>query len=144
MKRSLRSFVSFEADFPTNGQPPGKELADFIASALRDKSVGCTGPEEREGWAWQVFWQAGSIQLESIIGFADDAPRQWLITTYAHVPFLRKIFVVGIQREREKNLRQFCEVIDGVLKDDGRFATIRWYTQHDFDGDYGDTWGEAP
>jgi hypothetical protein len=74
MKMSLRSFVSFEADFPTDGQPPGKELADFIASAIRDKSVGCTGPEEREGWAWQIFWQAGSIQLGSIIGFADDAP----------------------------------------------------------------------
>jgi hypothetical protein len=141
---SLRSFVSFEADFSTDGQPPGKELADFIASALREKSLGCTGPAEREGWAWEVFWRAGNIQVESIIGFADDAPRQWLITTYSHVSFLRKIFIAGIEQEREKTLRQFCEAIDNALQDDGRFATIRWYTQQEFDGDYGDTWGEAP
>jgi hypothetical protein len=40
---SLRSFVSFEADFPTDSQPPGKEIADFIASSLREEGLECTG-----------------------------------------------------------------------------------------------------
>jgi hypothetical protein len=140
----LRTHVSFKADFPIDGQPAGRELADFISSALHSAEIEHTGPEEREGWAWDIRSRAGKVQVECIVGFVDDDPRQWLITTSGHLPLLAKLFGGRGEQVREAALRPFCEAIDRAVKSDTRFSTIRWYTKKDFDTDYGDTWGVAP
>jgi hypothetical protein len=140
----LHSFVSFKAAFPVDGEPAGKELADFISSALRSAGIEHTNPEEREGWAWNIFSQAGKVKIESIIGFVDDEPLQWLITSYGHLPFLNKLFSGGGGQVREAALRPFCEAIDSAIKSDTRFSEIRWYTEKDFNTDNGDTWNEVP
>lgn len=139
----LRTFVSFKADFPTDGQPAGKKLADFILTALRVAGIEHTGPEDREGWAWDIYCKAGKIQIECIIGFMDDDPREWLITTYGHGPLLLRLFGGG-GKARETALRPFCEAIDSAIKQDDRFSSIRWYLQKDWDALHSDTWGEIP
>lgn len=46
----LRTFVSFEADFPTDGHPAGRELADFVANAIRKQGMAVSiQPIERIG-----------------------------------------------------------------------------------------------
>ena len=140
----VRTIVSFNGDFPFDGDPAGKELADFISSALRSMGIEHTGPDEREGWAWDIYSQAGTVQVECIIGFMDDGPRQWLVTTHGHLPLLSRIFGGNGEQQRENALRQFCQAIDRGIKRDPRFNTVRWYVQKDFDKDHGATWSDTP
>jgi hypothetical protein len=66
-----RTFVSFEADeqaFPTTGEPPGHELAARVSEALDATALAHDGPQEREGWAWEI--QGG----QSDVAILNDAP----------------------------------------------------------------------
>jgi hypothetical protein len=140
---SLRTFVSFKAAFPTDGQPAGKELADFIAAALADAGIVYTGPVNREDWAWEIHSQVGEIDLEMIVGYVDDDPRDWLITQTAHLPILARLFGGSLEK-RTAALRPLCNAIDSAIKSDSRFSEIRWYLQRDFEKDHGDTWADSP
>ena len=135
----VRSFVSFEADFPRDGEPPGEELARFVSDALRAAGVTHDAPHEREGWAWDIH----SDRVDCIIGLVDDGPREWLITNHGELPLLRRVSRTA-REEQEEALRRWCEAIDAALKADGRFRTIRWYDAAAFDRDHGDTWGDEP
>ena len=137
--------VSFKTRFPPEGSPPGRQLADFIVQSLEDASIKPLALSEREGWAWTISAQDGQVRIESIIGYIDDGPRQWLITNAARVPLLSKIWKGRTTAEqKEAALRQYCEALHRAIKNDPRFHTIRWYAQESFDSDHGDTWGEAP
>jgi len=143
-----RSFVSFEADrsrFPTTGQPPGTELADWISKALDDAALPHHGPHEREGWAWDLYRVEGRVTIESIVALSDDGPRQWQIHTYATTPVRGRLFARRASRsESDRALRLWCAAIDLALKRDPAFASIRWYDPEMFDRDHGETWAEAP
>ena len=139
---TLRTLVSFEADFPTEGSPPGSELAEFIAGALRSAGQDVTEPGNREGWAWEIQRSAGKAVINSIIGFSDDGPRQWQIHTYLHKPFLQRVF--GNNNSNDGELSTYCHTIHRAIKDDPRFRNIRWYEQVAFDKDYGETWSDTP
>jgi hypothetical protein len=139
----LRTFVSFEADFPTDGHPAGRELADFLADAIRKQGFAVLAPRNREDWAWDITYRTKNVSVETIVGFSDDGPRQWQIHNYAPLPFFQRL----IRRDdhyRQTLLRSYCEAIDNAIKRDGRFRTIRWYDAGAFDKDHGKTWGEAP
>ena len=140
---SVRTFVSFEADFPTAEHPPGRELADFVAAALKAAGMTIDGPVEREGWAWDVLSSGAGLTIESIVGYSDDPPREWQVHTYAHLP-LRKRWSRSAKAQRDALLRRWCEAIDSAIKDDPRFRSVRWYEQETFDKDYGETWHPAP
>ena len=131
--------MSFQADLPKHGEPPGEERARFVSDARRAAGVEHDGPHEREGWAWDIH----SDRVESIVGLVDDGPREWLITNHADLPFFRRRSGTA-REEHDRTLRRWCEAIDAALKADERFRTIRWYDAADFDRDHGDTWGEAP
>jgi hypothetical protein len=139
---ALGTFVSVEADFPTWGMPPGRELAGFISSVLTRAAIPHSAPEELKGWAWTIRSQSGHTRIESIIGFSDDGPRQWQIHTYGYLGILDRLLRRGAADPEA--LRGFCEAIDRAIKSDGRFRTIRWYEQETYETDFGDTWDDAP
>jgi hypothetical protein len=137
-----RTLVSFEAKFPTEGSPPGRELAECIVEALRSAGHDVTEPGNREDWAWEIQRSAGNAIINSIIGFSDDGPRQWQIHTYLHKPFLQRVF--GSKGADQEDLRTYCQAIHAAIKDDPRFHNIRWYDQDVFDKDYGASWSSNP
>jgi hypothetical protein len=139
----LRTLVSFEADFPTDGQPSGRELAEFVADAIRKQGITVSGPNNREDWAWNIRYHTEGLSVETIVGFSDDGPRQWQVHNYAPVPFFQRL----MRRDdpaRQALLRSYCESIDKAIKRDPRFKNIRWYDAETFDTDHGATWSEAP
>jgi len=74
-----RSFVSFQVDrsrFPTTGQPPGAELAEWVSKALDGAGLAHEGPNDREGWAWELYRGEGKVTIVSIVGFSEDGPRR--------------------------------------------------------------------
>lgn len=138
----LRTYVGFVADFPTDrgedDSPAGKELADFVATRLRNGGIDVKGPEEHEGWAWDLTANSDGTRIDTIVGLVDDwtptPPRQWLITNDSEVGFWNRIF--GSKErvdQREAALRQYCEVLHAALIGDRRFSQILWYNKDTFD-----------
>lgn len=139
---ALRTFVAFVANFPSDrsedNAPAGRELASFVATELRNAGIDVRGPEEREGWAWDISASVNETPINTIVGLVDDMdsspPRQWLITNDSELSLWNRLFDSrGRRHQREMALRQYCETLDAALKADSRFSHILWYNKDTFD-----------
>lgn len=135
---ALQTFVSFQAHFPTDGPPPGRALADYVAAILADVRLSHEPPTEREGWAWTIRLEHDFTQVEIIVGQMRGRPDGWLITIDGHFSLARGIAIGGdADEERDKALRPVCNALDRALTQDPRFTDIRWYTPEEFDSSHG-------
>ncbi|MBC7855161.1 MAG: hypothetical protein IAF94_17150 [Pirellulaceae bacterium] len=142
MTTPVKSIVSFVASFPQeytdDGAPPGEELANFIASSVRQSGLASGVPDERGGWAWEFVTKDDGAEVFSIVGLVDDMdlkpPRQWLITISVNSGFFSRLFGgSGAAAKREKLLRIVCEAIHKRIQSDDRFSEVRWYSDKTFD-----------
>ena len=138
----VRSFVSFEADFPTEGTPPGRELASFLATALRGADLPFEDPRNREGWAWNLRANVGKVRIESIVGLTDDGPVQWQV--HSSSPTGAFGWLPNQRKARDESLSVVSAALHKVLVSDPRFRSIRWYDPEVFASDHGATWTETP
>jgi hypothetical protein len=108
----LRTIVAFVASFPSEREaddaPAGRFHAEFIATHLRTAGFNLIGPNERQGWAWDISATLYGINLDTIIGLVDDMeskpPRQWLITIDHAVGVWNRLFGSRSQRN-QRDLR---------------------------------------
>ena len=130
----LRSFVTFFAELPLSSQPLGRELAEYLADALRRAGLQVSDPERRENWAWTIRSEQTLREVEIVAGKAHGAMNAWLVTLDAHVSLA--FGLVGgedADEVRDETLRPYCLALDRALKADARFHQVRWYTQEEFD-----------
>lgn len=148
----LRTIVGFVASFPSEREaddaPAGRFLAEFIATQLRTAGFNLIGPNERQGWAWDISATVDGINIDTIIGLVDDLeskpPRQWLITIDHAVGIWNRLFGSRSQRDqREFAMRKFCEIIHKTITSDDRFSHIFWYNKDTCDRP-GDSPGTTP
>jgi hypothetical protein len=142
----MRTFVSFESDFSHEGEegrPPGLELAQYLYQGLRKAGFQINDPQNREDWAWDFILDKNDYQIETVVGYVNDSPIQWLITTYVHVSFWKKLFMSSVKMQAESELKSYCQVIHGLLSG-GEFRAVRWYEQIDFDQNATDKWAASP
>jgi hypothetical protein len=143
----MRTFVSFEFDSSQEsllGNPPGQELAQYLCEGLKSAGLHVIGPKNREDWAWDFVFDKGCYQIESIVGHVDYRPIQWLITTYLHLKFWKKLFPGKLfKANAESTLQRYCQEIHSLLSD-SRFSSVRWYDQKEFDQNLTDRWGSSP
>lgn len=140
---SLRTFVSFEATAPKDGQPPGRELAEALAGALRAEGQDVRGPDEYEGWAWTMGRKFEGGGIFSLVGLTDDPPREWQVHSYAQRT--RPRLFGGPKVERlDDEMRGWCRSIDDALRSIDDVRSIRWYEQSRFEVDHGETWFDSP
>ena len=138
---SVRTFVGFVADFPIepiDDNPPGKELAVFVAQRLNDAGFAVDDPGDREGWAWDFYTKDDELEIMSLVGLVDDMdsdpPRQWLITNDCELGFFKRLFAAkGLAEKREQFLRKFCDHLHQIISADSRFSHIVWYNKETFD-----------
>lgn len=139
---SVRTIVGFVADFPTEpigNDPPGQELAAFVAQGLKDAGFAVEAPGDREGWAWDFYTKDEALEIQSIVGLVDDMdsdpPRQWLITNdCCNQGFLQRLFGTNQPSEqRQQMLRRFCDALHQIISADSRFSHIAWYNEDTFD-----------
>lgn len=138
---SLRSFVGFVAEFPAEHDdidPPGKELAAFVAARLRNAGFDVTEPTDREGWAWDFDITHDRLKIISIVGLVDDMnsdpPRQWLITNDCQLGFFSRVFGgQALAHKRDRFLRELCDALHEIISTDTRFSHIAWYNKETFD-----------
>jgi hypothetical protein len=115
-----RTHASFDADdetFPTDGEPAGHELAEYVHAALHGAGFDPGEPEEREGWAWDV----AERDRYSVVGLTDDPPAKWQIHTYG------------------KDVAGWCEAVHAGLVAHAGVRDVRW-----FEPDEDDDWADTP
>ena len=149
---TVRTIVGFVAAFPSDregdGAPAGRLLAEFIATNLRSTGFNLLGPNERQGWAWDMSATKDSITVNTTVGLVDDMestpPRQWLVTNDYTVSIWNRIFGSRSQHEqRDRSIRRYCEAIQKIMESDGRFSQILWSNKATFDRP-GDSPGYSP
>lgn len=148
----VRTIAGFVAAFPSEREaddsPPGRFLAEFIATQLRTEGFNLLGPTERQGWAWDISATVDGIVMNSIVGLVDDTestpPRQWLITNDHIVGIWSGLFGSQAQRDQRKlAMRRYCEIIHKTMASDDRFSHILWYNKDTIDRP-GDSPGTTP
>lgn len=142
----MKTFVSFESDFSHKGKagsPPGKELAQYLNEGLRNAGFQVSVPQNREDWAWDFLLDKNCYRIESIVGYVNDSPVQWLITTHLHFSFWKNLFASSVKTQAESELKSYCRAIHELLSD-SRFQTVRWYAQRDFDQNATEKWAASP
>ena len=149
MTRTIVTFEAPQTTFPvapgTEGEPAGREVAQFVSSALREAGVPHRGPEDRGGWAWQLVSDGEHGSVECIVGLVDDAPRQWQIVT--DVRARRRLLRSSRAEAEAASARARDQVIAAVNDAIGSrpgITSVRWYDQDDFDRDHGETWSASP
>lgn len=137
----IRTIVGFVADFstePSDNDTPGRDLAAFVTDRLRSAGFATDEPDERGGWAWEIFTKKDNLTILSIVGLVDDMesdpPRQWLITNNCELGFFKRMFGgKGLNAMRDNFLRELCEELHQILCTDTRFSEIVWYEKETFD-----------
>ena len=132
----VRNFLVCEADFPNERNenivdggepiPPGRELAEFLQTVLRDHTdkMSEVWNEEDYAWGFNCDWDRVAINVQA--GRVDD---RWLLifSIVSIVPrFLRS-------RKYEVALRNLCERVDLAVRTDSRFRDVRWCTRTEFE-----------
>ncbi|WP_428241669.1 hypothetical protein [Gynuella sp.] len=142
----MRTFVSFESDFSCEDSiehPKGQELARYLYNGLRESGFQVREPQNREDWAWDILLLKDGYQIESILGYVNDSPIQWLVTTHLHFSIWKKLFAGSVKNHAENELQSYCCTIHRLLSND-RFRFIRWYNQEEFDQNVTDKWESYP
>jgi hypothetical protein len=127
----LRTYVTFEAEgFPDearwsdNGSPlipDGQSVAGAIVRALREAGLPATDPIQHQfyGWAFDVSLPGGNQWC--LLQY----PGPWLLLVRQKCSVLGTVF----SRKRYKDMATVVHAIDRVLKRDGRFLSVLWFTE---------------
>jgi hypothetical protein len=131
----VRDYLVCEADFPTEGgwigdrpdeaNPPGKELVDFLHTALQDHTSGISEVWNEEGYGWSFNCEREGVTVNILLQRLDH----WLIifSIVSLVPrFLRS-------SRYETALTAICEQVKKIIRSDCRFRDIRWFTRTEYD-----------
>ena len=144
-KRSIVSLKGPYSAVASGKSPAASDLAADFASWMRDSGLSVHGPDENEGYSWSVVTLAGNANVQSLIGYVGDDPQQFLITNHASVGLLQGLFNRSAkQAEADALLAVVCAIVHKKLSDAVEVSDVRWYLQHEFDSDHGETWAPQP
>jgi hypothetical protein len=128
---TVRSFVSFDADFSTeptqrNGEeyPPGRDLTEYLAKELNERGFPNSGVKEHDAYGWYFEVTFGESIIWCMLQLSDN----WLIITKPLIPFFKRIFGKSADSEHQ----QVCEAIQSVIQNNSKFRNIRWFTRDEF------------
>jgi len=138
----LRTFVSFEADWPhaRDSQPYGKQFAEWLAPQLVARGLPVSGPEACEDYAWYFRFEGPGVDVGSLFALIDDGVRMWGIHSYSSRGW--KAFFRGM--DVEPVIRPYLQAMDEVLRSDSRIHNIRWYTKKEWDSDPENLYSDHP
>ena len=127
----MRTLVSFEATgfadesrWSENGSPlvpDGRSIAGTIVSGLRGTGLEASDPEQHEfyGWAFEV------VSVNETEWCLLQCPGPWLLLVRQRRSMLRRLCL----SKGTENLETVLKAIDRVIKQEGRFSGIQWFTE---------------
>ena len=129
---ALERFLTFDAEFAgtpvPDGDadiPPGRELMEFVAQALRTRGLPNAGVYQHDAYGWSFDTTLDGVSVWCMLQRSDN----WLLISRPQIPLLKRLFAKG---EAGDAHQQVCFAIDAVLHGDPRFSNVRWFTQAEF------------
>jgi len=140
----MRTHVSFQANFPkerTGDGPPGLPIAEILQEGLAKAGYAADTPENRDDFAWELGCRVGSVRFLALVGLCDDeGGREWLVFSKPAPRFLGGL----LGRLDRGEHGEVSRALHGILSADGRFRSVRWYTEHDWNHAPQTNWSEVP
>jgi len=129
----LRTFITFEADFPddakfTSGgdieRPGGFAIAEALCRMLRDCGLKVSNPEQHSfyGWAFIVS------EKDTRIWFVLQYPDPWLLLSLNKTFFFKRLF----SSRPASQHRRILEMLNDLLAHDSRFQKISSFTEEEY------------
>jgi len=129
----MKNFVTFNADFPDDSEwtesggllvPEGREVADFISSALSRRGLDCSSPEQHSFYGWAFEVNTGT-RFRCVLQFADP----WLLICDSRVSLKDRL----LGRRHHKEHKTVLDAINSVLQRDARFSAVKWFTREGYE-----------
>jgi hypothetical protein len=129
-----RDFVTFDADFPDDGQwdeqgnalvPGGRAIAEVIREKLQAHSVPCADLFQHSFYGWAFNAKAENVTVWCLLQAGDD----WLLVLDQQKSILARFF-------GSSNPAGFATVqskVHEILRSDKRFSNVLWYTKADYE-----------
>ena len=130
---TTRTFVTFDADFPKDGQwdregnpivPGGRTIACTIAAAIQSAGGLVTNPVQHSFYGWSFEVSLGGLKAWCLLQF----PGPWLLLLEQKRNRLAKLLRASPPVESCGVL----QVLHRVLKADARFSGVQWFTRQEY------------
>lgn len=130
--------VTFRSTLPVdfNKHPAGEELAEFLASGIREQGLEILLTDNYEDFAWLLEFKDRSSSPWILVGHVDDGVFEWLAQINSGVNWLGRLF----GRSDDESRQLVARKLHAVLSSDSRFSEIRWH-----EGEFSDEgWSPSP
>jgi hypothetical protein len=131
MKEQLRTFLSFEADFPDDGTwdeqgnpivPTGKNIADFLVSALASQGFACRQLNQHSYYGWSWITASGSRNFWVLLQVKLLISRQ-----------VQTVLDRILGRDFTLEHRNLLSTVHKIAKRDSRFQDLQWFTKQEYE-----------
>jgi hypothetical protein len=127
------------AEQAPEGEPPGRDLAGFLAARIGARGMPCTAVEFL-GFAFGFRCAVDRRSFYVTVGLVDDEEGEWLLVIDPSLGLFGRLLGAGDRTEHAR----LAEAIHAVLGGSGRFERIRWYDERQWDADPPTEWSDLP
>jgi hypothetical protein len=135
----LRTFVTFEADFPDDGEftesgdvkrPGGLNIALALGEMLQRQGFELSKPQQHSFYGWEFTVSAEGFNFRLLLQF----PGPWLLLSQDKNSFLR-----GFLGSKALVHRRVLETLNRSLAQSSSFRVLRWYSKEEYESGKGST-----
>jgi hypothetical protein len=132
----LRTFVTFDANFPDDGVfdgageiqlPSGRNVGEAIAQLLQSAGYEVTELAQRGFYGWQFKATAGSQSFLFVLQY----PGPWLLLSQRVESVLEKLR----SHPDDGTQRSVLQRLSAMLGEDDRFGRQSWFTKEEYEND---------
>ena len=129
---TLQAYVSFldsetpvPEEIPEEGPPPGRQLAQVLATSAQVQGLELTHPVSQwEGYGWEFTVGTGARSVWCMLQ-ASDA---WLLITQVRRTWLEKLR----GSEFPEAHRPVLAALEAILRSGTRWSSVHWYTPEEW------------
>ena len=130
---TMRTFVTFESDFPDDGEfteqgdtkrPAGCNVAFALAELLRRQNLSVTDPIQYSFYGWAFQASGDGVTLRFLLQF----PGPWLLLSQDRSNFFHRMF-----RASGAAHQDILKTMNVSLIADGRFRNLKWFSKKEYE-----------
>ncbi len=122
----MNTFAVFKTTYPLDFESnlPGREIAEDLVRALRDKGFRAEDPKEFDPF-YDVTCKSGEIEYHLMVGLYYSDQGAWVVHCPRKYGFLKRIF--GATEENE--IGRLLDAIHGFLRENNAVSELRWFRE---------------
>ncbi len=133
MTKDLRTFATFKATFPDDGEfgnrgeilrPAGRNVSTALREMITREGLAASEPQQHSFYGWEFTASCNGFKLWFLLQTAGD----WLLITRDTTGLVERLI-----RKTTWSHRRVLEALNRLLANDPRFGEATWYTRGDYE-----------